>query len=127
VLEETDVDRSQLGSEFGPDVSDLVALVSDDPDIEDEELRKNDVREQVRDADGFALPVYGADKLSKVRELRMRLAQGLDGAEAHVKLRRYRKSLAMLEREIPGEEIVDLLRFELEAVAALPPDPSPSD
>jgi (p)ppGpp synthase/HD superfamily hydrolase len=126
VLEDTEVGRSQLRAEFGRDVSDLVALVSDDPEIEDEELRKDDVRERVQRADGFALAVYGADKLSKVRELRMQLAQGLDRAEAEIKLRRYQKALAMLEQEIPGNEIVELLQFELEALEALPPNPPSS-
>ncbi len=124
VLEDTDVDRSQLESRFGRDVSDLVALVSDDPAIEDVERRKDDVRERVRGAGGYALAVYGADKVSKVRELRMQLAQGLDPAEADVKLRRHRKTLAMLEQEAPDSRIAELLRFELEALEALPPGPS---
>lgn len=123
VLEDTDVDRSELASVFGGEVSDLVALVSDDPEIEDIELRKDNVRERVRSAGGYALAVYGADKVSKVRELRMQLAQGLDPAEAEVKLRRHRKTLAMLEHEVPGNRIGELLRFELEALEALPPRP----
>lgn len=124
VLEDTDVDRSELESLFGREVSDLVALVSDNPAIEDTERRKDEVRERVRSAGGYALPVFGADKVSKVRELRMQLAQGLDPAEAEVKLRRYRKGLAMLEEEVPGNRIAELLRFELEALVALPPRPS---
>jgi (p)ppGpp synthase/HD superfamily hydrolase len=124
VLEDTDVDRSDLESVFGPEVSDLVAVVSDDPAIDDVELRKDEVRERVRIAGGYALAVFGADKVSKVRELRMQLAQGLDPAEAEVKLRRHRKALAMLEQEAPGNRIGDLLRFELEALEALPPRPS---
>jgi (p)ppGpp synthase/HD superfamily hydrolase len=121
VLEDTDVDRSDLDSQFGREVSDLVALVSDDPEIDDVELRKDEVRERVRGAGGYALAVYGADKVSKVRELRMQLAQGLDPGEAEVKLRRHRKTLAMLEQEAPGNRIAELLRFELEALEALPP------
>lgn len=124
VLEDSNVDRSELESRFGREVSDLVAVVSDDPEIEDVELRKDEVRERVRGAGGYALAVFGADKVSKVRELRMQLAQGLDPAEAEVKLRRHRKALAMLEQEAPGNRIGELLRFELEALAALPPRPS---
>ncbi|TMM08043.1 MAG: hypothetical protein E6G05_02085 [Actinobacteria bacterium] len=86
--------------------------------------RKDEVRERVRGADGYALVVFGADKVSKARELRMELAQGLDPAEGEVKLRRYRKALAMLEQEVPGNRIAELLRFELEALEALPPRPS---
>jgi (p)ppGpp synthase/HD superfamily hydrolase len=122
VLEDTDADRSELEARFGPEVSDLVALVSDDPAIEDAERRKDDVRERVRGAGGYAPVVYGADKVSKVRELRMLLMIGIDPDEANIKLRRYRKSLTMLEQAIPGSRIVDLLRFELEALENLPPE-----
>jgi hypothetical protein len=99
-----------------------VALVSDDPAIPDEERRKDDVRERVRRAGGYAAVVYAADKVSKVRELRMLLAQGLGHDEAAVKLRRYRRSLEMLEQAIPRSRVVELLRFELEALEKLPPE-----
>lgn len=96
-------------------------LGSDDPEIEDEEQRKDEVRERVRRADGDAAGLYAADKVSKVRELRMLLADGLDRQQAEIKLRRYRKSLAMLEQVIPENSLVQELRFELEALDALPP------
>ena len=121
VLEDTDAQRSDLESRFGPEVAELVALVSDDPAIADEEQRKDDVRERVRYAGGYAPVVYAADKVSKVRELRTLMTRGLDRAEAEVKLRRYRRSLDMLEHAIPGSRIVELLRFELEALEQLPP------
>jgi (p)ppGpp synthase/HD superfamily hydrolase len=122
VLEDTDTERTQLDSLFGRQVGDLVALVSDDPAIPDEERRKDDVRERVRRAGGYAAVVYAADKVSKVRELRMLLAQGLGHDEAAVKLRRYRRSLEMLEQAIPRSRVVELLRFELEALEKLPPE-----
>ncbi|HLY50121.1 MAG TPA: HD domain-containing protein [Solirubrobacteraceae bacterium] len=123
VLEDTDADRRQLESLFGRQVSELVATVSDNPAIGDEEQRKDDVRERVRNAGPDALVVHAADKVSKVRELRMLLAGGLDSHAAAVRLRRYRKSLEMLERTIPGDRVVELLRFELEALETLPPEP----
>ena len=121
VLEDTDAQRSDLESRFGPEVADLVALVSDDPAIADEEQRKDDVRERVRHAGGYAPVVYAADKVSKVRELRTLMTRGLDRSQAELKLRRYRHSLDMLEQTIPGSRIVQLLRFELEALEQLPP------
>lgn len=121
VLEDTDAGRSELESHFGRQVADLVATVSDDPSIEDEERRKDDVRERVRRAGSNAAAVYGADKVSKVRELRMLVAQGMDPEQAAVKERRYRKSLSMLEQVIPESRVVDVLRFELEAMNSLPP------
>jgi (p)ppGpp synthase/HD superfamily hydrolase len=121
VLEDTDTERTDLESQFGPEVADLVALVSDDPAIEDEEQRKDDVRERVRRAGGLALPVYASDKISKVRELRSLIHAGLDPAQAQAKLDRHRRSLDMLESAIPGDRLVDVLRFEIEALERLPP------
>jgi guanosine-3',5'-bis(diphosphate) 3'-pyrophosphohydrolase len=76
VLEDTDADRSELSTRFGSDVAELVELVSDDPSIGDEELRKDDVRERVRRAGGYALAVYAADKVSKLREFASRSRPG---------------------------------------------------
>lgn len=124
VLEDTDVEPAELESRFGPDVTRLVELVSDDPAIADRERRKDDVRERVQQAGGEGLAVFAADKVSKVRELRMLVANGLGPHDADIKTRRYRKALEMLELEIPDSNVVDLLRFELEALEQLPPEPS---
>jgi (p)ppGpp synthase/HD superfamily hydrolase len=122
VLEDTDAERSDLSARFGPEVAELVVLVSDDPMIGDEERRKDDVRERVRRAGGHALAVYAADKVSKVRELRILIAAGLDEDTATTKLRRYRRSLEMLEQAAPASRLVELLRFEIEALETLPPE-----
>src|SRR5262249_3632345 len=116
VIEDTDAERADLRARFGPEVSELVALVSDDPAIDDEEQRKDDVRARVQRVGGHALVVYAADKVSKVRELRMLIAAGLDQDAAEIKLTRYRKSLAMLEAATPDSRLVELLRFEVEAL-----------
>lgn len=122
VLEDTDARRSELDVRFGEPVGELVSLVSDDPGIADEEARKDDVRERVRRADGEAAVVYAADKVSKVRELRLLMATDPDDSEIELRLERYRRSLGMLEDRIPGSRLVELLRFELEALQALPPE-----
>jgi (p)ppGpp synthase/HD superfamily hydrolase len=114
VLEDTDAERPELQARFGPEVADMVALVSDDLSIEDEEQRKDEVRDRVRRAGGHALIVYAADKVS--------IAAGLDPDAAGIKLRRYRRSLAMLERATPATAVVELLRFEVEALETLPPE-----
>lgn len=121
VLEDTATERSELAERFGPAVSDLVARVSDDPAIPDEEARKDDVRDRVRLAGGDSLAVYAADKVSKVRELRYLIAGGLENGEVDSKLRRHRRSLEMLDGALPDSRIVDMLRFELESLEALPP------
>jgi (p)ppGpp synthase/HD superfamily hydrolase len=123
VLEDTGAGQADLQSRFGPEVTELVELVSDDPAIPDEEQRKDDVRERVRLGGAYASAAYAADKVSKVRELRMLIATGIATEEAEVKLRRYRNSLEMLEQTIPGTRLEQLLRFELEALELLPPLP----
>jgi hypothetical protein len=74
---------------------------------------------------GYPDHVVAADKVSKVRELRYLLTEDLSPDEARVKLRRHRKSLLMLEHEIPGSRLVESLRFELESLEALPPHARP--
>jgi (p)ppGpp synthase/HD superfamily hydrolase len=124
VLEDTDSERSELEALFGTEVSDLVAAVSDDPRIADHRERKDEVRERVRRTGGYALPVFAADKISKVRELRVLLARGLPEEEAALRLDLYANALEMLEQESPGSRLTELLRFELETIERLPPEPN---
>lgn len=123
VLEDTGARRDELEARFGREVAELVDLVSDDLSIDDEEQRKEDVRERVRHASRYAQVIYASDKVSKVRELRMLLARGITRDLAEAKRRRYQRSLAMLEQAIPDHPVVELLRFELEALEVLPPAP----
>jgi (p)ppGpp synthase/HD superfamily hydrolase len=123
VLEDTDTDAAELEGRFGSEVCELVAVVSDDPAIPDEEARKDEVRERVRRAGGYAPAVYAADKISKVRELRIMIARGLDEDEARIRLQRYRRSVEMLQDSLPDSQLVQTLRFELEALETLPPEP----
>ena len=116
VLEDTEAKRSELEEQFGPEIAELVATVSDDPSISDTEAQKDDVRERVRCAGAYAQAVYAADKISKVRELRLMMDRGVVGDSVAIKREHYRKSLAMLEEEIPESELVEILRFELETL-----------
>lgn len=125
VLEDTPAEATDLRSRFGDEITELVAVVSDDPTINDDDARKDDTRERVRNADGYALVIYAADKISKVRELRTLTARGLARGEAETKFRRYLACLQMLERTIPENTLVDQLRFEVEALEQLPPEPGP--
>jgi (p)ppGpp synthase/HD superfamily hydrolase len=120
VLEDTDVERTELEQRFGREVAELVEAVTDDPTIEDHAERKAALRRQVANAGESAAAVFAADKVSKARELRVRVSRGglkhCDGA----KIDHYEQSLAMLMELIPGHELVDQLRMELESVHALP-------
>jgi (p)ppGpp synthase/HD superfamily hydrolase len=117
VLENTAEDVAHLEARFGRDVAEL----SDDPSIANEHERKRELRERVGRSGGYAAAVYAADKVSKVREIRTALAAGIPAEELRDKLQRHRESLAMLEQTIPGSRLVELLRFEIEALAELPP------
>jgi hypothetical protein len=119
VLEETDAQRSELDERFGRPVGELVAAVSDDPGIEDEEERKKELRERIRHVGGYAAAVFAADKISKVREVRTLLARGVPRAEVQPKIDRHRSE--MLEQTIPNSRLVRGLRFELEVLDELPP------
>jgi (p)ppGpp synthase/HD superfamily hydrolase len=117
VLEDTSTGSAELEARFGREASDFVGVLTDDPRIEDEDRRKDEARERVRQAGPDAAVVYAADKVSKVRELQMLAARGAAEPREVRKLRRHRKSLAMLEQTIPDNELVDLLRVELDVLA----------
>src|SRR5215208_6219712 len=101
-------------------VAGLVAAVSDDPSIEDDAERKAALRAQVARAGDGAAAVFAADKVSKARELRMRMDYGRFQRSDAAKLRHYEASLEMLDELMPGHELVDDLRAELDVVHALP-------
>jgi hypothetical protein len=75
--------------------------------------------------------IYAADKVAKARELRARVSFGRaaeppESDDVAAKLDHYEKSLEMLEAVMPGLPVVRQLRFELEALRAMPPrDASP--
>ena len=121
VLEDTEAERSELEQLFGPEVAELVATVSDDPSIADTEAQKDEVRERVRRAGGYAQAVYAADKISKVRELRLLMARGVGGDTVAVRQERYRKALGMLEDAIPGSRLVELLQVRARIARHLAP------
>ena len=82
------------------------------------------LRRQVAAFDPYAAAIYAADKVTKVRELRARAAHDpglLDSEEGAGKLAHYRESVLMLEDLRPEHPLVRQLRFELEALRALPP------
>jgi (p)ppGpp synthase/HD superfamily hydrolase len=120
VLEDTDADQTELEARFGRRVADLVDAVSDDPSIEDRAERKAALRRQVAAAGECVAAVFAADKVSKARELRLRVSRGgFDPADGG-RIQHYEASLAMLAELIPGHHLVHRLRMELDAVRALP-------
>ena len=119
-LEDTDATPLELEQRFGPAVAALVCSVSEPSAGGTYAQRKARLRSAMVEAGRDSLAVYAADKVAKVRELRMALATG-DGAMSAEKREHYMASLAMLERRLPGHPLVRQLRFELEALEFLPP------
>jgi (p)ppGpp synthase/HD superfamily hydrolase len=120
VLENTTADHGELAARFGRRVADLVDAVSDDPSIEDHAERKAALRRQVARAGECAAVLFAADKVSKARELRLRVSRGRFARGDDSRIAHYEASLEMLGELIPEHDLVSQLRLELEAVQALP-------
>jgi (p)ppGpp synthase/HD superfamily hydrolase len=120
VIEDTDAKRADLEERFGPNVAALVAAVSDDPAIVDDAQRKAALRDQVARAGECAAAIFAADKVSKARELRIRVEQGRFQRKDETRIEHYQASLEMLDELLPGHQLVDRLRAELDALHALP-------
>lgn len=126
VIEDAGVGHPELERRFGARVAELVSAVSEPwPDGSYRE-RKARLRAAVEGADPDAVAIYAADKVAKLRELRLAMAS-TPGYEAdRDKLEHYWRSLELLERRDAGDPLVRQLRFELEALALLPPDRRPA-
>lgn len=120
VVEKTSTTPSDLLSQFGPEVTALVLLVSDDARITSYPARKAALRRKVARAGPEALELFAADKLSKLRELQRATPSegvqvaGMNGEPANGRLEHYRESLALLEGRLPGSPLVAEMRAELE-------------
>jgi (p)ppGpp synthase/HD superfamily hydrolase len=120
VIEDTGAEFSELCERFGEDVARLVCSVTEPSGEGGYAERKARLRELVAVASDDAALIYAADKVAKVRELRIGLARSHRAPPAE-KLEHYWASLAMLERKLDGHPLVRQLRFELEALELLPP------
>jgi (p)ppGpp synthase/HD superfamily hydrolase len=120
VLENTETRPRDIADRFGSRVALLVTAVTENSAIENEADRKAALRFQVARAGEKAAAIFAADKISKVRELRLRGSRGPLDRASREKLAHYEASLEMLAEEMPGYELVEQLRLELDAVRALP-------
>jgi (p)ppGpp synthase/HD superfamily hydrolase len=119
VIEDADV---ELERRFGARVAALVEVVSEPPGGGSYAERKARLRDAISRADADAAAVFAADKVAKARELRMSLARDPGRLDAE-KLDHYWASLGVLEHRLGHHPLVRQLRFELEALALLPPEP----
>lgn len=119
VLEKSDTEPWEVEARCGGTVRELVEMVSEDPTIPGRDERKAELRRRVGGAGGEAALVFAADKISKLREWRLRMACGEEPPERTIL--HYRDSLEAVTGTIPSHPVTGLLRFELEALASFPP------
>jgi HD domain len=132
-IEKTCANAADLRARFGPAVATLVLAVSEDPRITLYPARKAALREQVATAGHDALMVFAADKISKVRELRLEPAastqpQSTPGPSPsrQRKLTQYKRCLELLEDLLTDSPLVKQLRLELESIAGSPHQDPPA-
>lgn len=123
VIEDTGVSREELEEHFGSRVATLVSAVTEPSAEGSYRDRKARLRDAVASAEPDALAIYAADKVGKLRELRMTMATTPDHTPDEEQLEHYRNSLELLERHRPSDPMVRQLRFELETLDMLPPAP----
>ena len=126
-IEKTSTNAADLRACFGSAIATLVLAVSEDPRITPYPARKAALREQVATAGHDALMVFAADKVSKVRELRLEppaSTQPHSTPEPSLtrqrKLTHYNSCLELLEYLLTDSPLVKQLRIELESITSSP-------
>jgi (p)ppGpp synthase/HD superfamily hydrolase len=109
VVEDTALDLASIGQRFGPEISRMVAEMTEDPSIEPYEERKAEHRSRVS-RDRRAAAIYAADKLAKARG--MKSADEVPSEQ----LEHYRETLRLLCETHPDLPFLGQLRAELEGL-----------
>lgn len=124
VIEDSDTTVEDLQAEFGAEIADLVATLSDDESIESYRDRKDEHRARVARAGDDALPIYGADKLTNMTTLHAALAEeGIRVAEEYdvplgLKLEVWEADTAMLRHEAPQLSLLGPLATAISRLSA---------
>ncbi len=124
VVEDSATTVEDLRAEFGDEIADLVAALSDDESIEDYRARKDEHRARVAAVDGDALAIYGADKLTNMTTLHAAIeAEGMRVADEYdvpltLKLEVWEADAAMLRHDVPELPLLDPLDGAISSLAA---------
>ena len=124
VVEDSDTTVAELRAEFGDEVADLVAALSDDESIESYRERKDEHRRRVAAVDGDALAIYAADKLTNMTTLSAAIeGEGMRVADEYkvplsLKLEVWEADAAMLAATEPGQPLLDPLGEAITRLAA---------
>jgi (p)ppGpp synthase/HD superfamily hydrolase len=108
LVEDTDVELSQIASEFGSEVAALVAAMTEDGSIPDYAQRKEEHRCRALDSGRDAALLFAADKLSNARRMR----RGQKEPDPR-KLGHYAQTLATLRAAYADLPLLDELEAEL--------------
>ena len=118
-IEKTDAQAADLRMRFGQRITRLVLAVTEDERISDYDERKAALREQAAGAGQEALMVFAADKISKVRELRLEATFGrrqrlaIGSRSLDQRLIDYHDCLGLLERRLLHASLLGQLRTEV--------------
>jgi (p)ppGpp synthase/HD superfamily hydrolase len=124
VVEDSDTTVEELRTEFGDQIADLVAALSDDESIESYRERKDEHRRRVAAVDGDALAIYAADKLTNMTTLHAAIdREGMRVADEYkvplgLKLEVWEADATMLRDEAPGLPLVDPLTEAISRLGA---------
>jgi (p)ppGpp synthase/HD superfamily hydrolase len=124
VVEDSETTVEELHASFGAEVAGLVDALSDDEAIADYRARKREHRSRVAAADGGALAIYGADKLTNARALRRAYAaQGDQVAKEfkvplELKAEVWNADAELLRQRAPQLPFLDQLESELSLLSA---------
>lgn len=131
VVEDSETTLDELRGRFGEEVAGLVGALTDDEGIESYEQRKTEHRERVAAADGEALAIYGADKLTNSRTLRAAFAEEGDAVREEfkvpleLKLEVWEDDLDLLREKAPELPFLEDFAAELSALRACLEAPAP--
>jgi (p)ppGpp synthase/HD superfamily hydrolase len=131
VIEDSERNLDDLREMFGEEVAGLVGALTDDEAIESYRERKAEHRERVAAADGEAMAIYGADKLTNVTTLRAAYEDEGDAVReefkvpVELKTEIWEADLALLREKAPELPFLDDLEAELSRFRARLEAPAP--
>lgn len=119
VIEDSETTLEEVREEFGETVAGYVGALTDDESIESYRERKAEHRERVAAADGVAMAIYGADKLTNSSTLRNAYRSEGDAVRdefkvpLELKLEIWEADLALLQEKAPDLPFLEPLEQEL--------------
>jgi RimJ/RimL family protein N-acetyltransferase len=111
VLEDTEIDHTELRARFGDEITDLVGALTENKAIAGYARRKAALRGQVVEAGRDTATIFAADKLARLRSFETQ-----DDPPPQPKLAHYRRTLELLCERYPDLPFLDEFRERLDAL-----------